>query len=105
MPTRKSFARRFAKGRGLAKMNNIVKMPSCLPRKDVMDIATAIAQRKIDVAAGRLAIEAMVADEREACAVCAEQYTENGDSTPTDETQRWTAETIAADIRRRNNSV
>lgn len=62
--------------------------------------------------AGRAALDALVkawpvllagarADEREACAVAAEQYLENGDGTRTDETQRWTAETIAADIRAR----
>ncbi len=44
-----------------------------------------------------------LAAEREACAVAAEQYTENGDATRTDEMQRWTAETIARDIRARTD--
>lgn len=44
-------------------------------------------------------IKAAIAAEREACAVAAEQYLENGDGTKVDEEQRWTAETIAMDIR------
>ena len=42
-----------------------------------------------------------IAQEREACAGAAEQYLENGDGTKVDEEQRWTAETIALDIRGR----
>ena len=70
-------------------------------KRDIMGWVMAGLEISKDELRRRLggALEAATTSEREACAVAAEQYLENGDRTKVDEAQRWTAETIAMDIR------